>query len=144
MPMQLCFCSELHLFSDAQSQMGWIIRYPLQSICIMTGNSVDIPCWYQNPGKYKVDKTFWYKEWTPGAQNPKNLAEDPEYRDRVKYLGDKNHNCSFRINQLKREDSDEYQFRFITYEPERYTVKPGVTLTVTGKLQCHYVAYIIA
>uniref|UniRef100_A0A3B3T7K4 B-cell receptor CD22 n=1 Tax=Paramormyrops kingsleyae TaxID=1676925 RepID=A0A3B3T7K4_9TELE len=137
MPIQLCFCSELYLFSDAQSQNGWIVQYPLQSICIMTGNSVDIPCWYQNPSKQKVYRTFWYryKDWMPGDKDPKDLAYDPEYRDRVEYLGDKNHSCAFRIKQLKREDSDEYRFRFITYWDERYTVAPGVTLSVTGKLQ---------
>nr|XP_023684919.1 B-cell receptor CD22-like isoform X2 [Paramormyrops kingsleyae] len=119
--------------ADAQSQNGWIVQYPLQSICIMTGNSVDIPCWYQNPSKQKVYRTFWYryKDWMPGDKDPKDLAYDPEYRDRVEYLGDKNHSCAFRIKQLKREDSDEYRFRFITYWDERYTVAPGVTLSVT-------------
>ncbi|XP_072561047.1 B-cell receptor CD22-like isoform X2 [Paramormyrops kingsleyae] len=117
--------------ADAQSQNGWIVHYRLQSICIMTGNSVDIPCWYQNPGKQKVNRTFWYKEWMDRDIDPKDLAYDPEYRDRVEYLGDKNHNCAFRIKQLKREDSNEYRFRLITYWNERYTVKPGVTLSVT-------------
>ncbi|XP_048859161.1 B-cell receptor CD22-like isoform X2 [Brienomyrus brachyistius] len=117
--------------ADVLSQNGWYVSYPLRSICMTTGNSVDIPCWYRSPAGHKVNRTFWYKDWVTGDIDPKDLADDPEYSNRVEYLGDKNQKCNFRIKQLKREDSAEYQFRFITESSERYAGMPGVKLFVT-------------
>lgn len=48
------------------------------------------------------------------------------------FLGDKDHNCSFKISQVEQNDSGEYAFRFETYL-DQWTGQPSLTLKVVGK-----------
>ncbi|XP_050963044.1 B-cell receptor CD22-like [Labeo rohita] len=61
-----------------------------------------------------------------------DLSEDPEYSQRLQYLGDKQQNCTIRLNHVTQKDEHMYYFRFITDKPDgKWLGKPGVSLTVT-------------
>ncbi|XDV16437.1 hypothetical protein PO909_016153, partial [Leuciscus waleckii] len=66
------------------------------------------------------------------GEEPPDLSEDPEYSQRLQYLGDKQQNCTVRLSHVTLKDEDMYYFRFITDKPGgKWTGKSGVTLTVT-------------
>ncbi|KAL0202614.1 hypothetical protein M9458_000632 [Cirrhinus mrigala] len=76
-------------------------------------------------------KVFWTKNPVNGKKPP-DLSEDPEYSQRLQYLGDKQQNCTIRLNHVIQKDSHMYYFRFITDKPDKkWTSTPGVNLTVT-------------
>ncbi|KAJ8358144.1 hypothetical protein AAFF_G00030100, partial [Aldrovandia affinis] len=71
-----------------------------------------------------VETTFWFVEETV------DLAETPEYKGRVEYRGNKEHDCTLRVRDLRESDSKTYVFRFIT-DTNSYYSKGGFTLSVT-------------
>ncbi|CAM4462346.1 unnamed protein product [Leuciscus chuanchicus] len=76
-------------------------------------------------------KVFWTKGTVKGVE-PRDLSEDPEYSQRLQYLGDKQQNCTVRLSHVTLKDSHMYYFSFITDKPDgKWTGDPGVTLTVT-------------
>ncbi|KAL0202684.1 hypothetical protein M9458_000702 [Cirrhinus mrigala] len=76
-------------------------------------------------------KVFWTKNPVNGKKPP-DLSEDPEYSQRLQYLGDKQQNCTIRLSHVTQKDSHMYYFRFITDKPDKkWTSTPGVNLTVT-------------
>ncbi|CAM4452065.1 unnamed protein product [Leuciscus chuanchicus] len=74
-------------------------------------------------------KVFWAKLLIHGEEPP-DLSNDPEYSQRLQYLGDKQQNCNIRLSHVTLKDSHMYYFRFIT-DKDKWIGKPGVTLTVT-------------
>ncbi|KAL1281312.1 hypothetical protein QQF64_000115 [Cirrhinus molitorella] len=64
-----------------------------------------------------------------GEEHP-DLSEDPEYSQRLQYLGDKQQNCTIRLSHVTKKDEHKYYFRFTTNE-DKWLGKPGVSLTVT-------------
>ncbi|KAG9332061.1 hypothetical protein JZ751_016194 [Albula glossodonta] len=111
-------------------QKDWSVTYTPQRICALKGSTVDIPCTYSYPRGYSVKKTLWFIYW-PANSEPKDLSQNPQYRGRVEYRGNKKHDCSFRIKDLTERDSATYRFRFLTHYKRSYAGQPGVTLTVT-------------
>ncbi|KAL0201988.1 hypothetical protein M9458_000006, partial [Cirrhinus mrigala] len=76
-------------------------------------------------------KAFWTKNPVKGVEYP-DLSEDPEYSQRLLYLGDKQKNCTIRLNHVTQKDEHKYYFRFITDKPDgKWLGKHGVSLTVT-------------
>ncbi|KAK9981691.1 hypothetical protein ABG768_001215 [Culter alburnus] len=76
-------------------------------------------------------KVFWTKGPVQKGVEPPDLSEDPEYSQRLQYLGDKlKKNCTIRLSHVTLKDSHVYYFRIIT-DKEKWTGKKGVTLTVT-------------
>ncbi|XP_064161680.1 B-cell receptor CD22-like [Anguilla rostrata] len=110
------------------SRTGWGVTYTPEGICALKGSSVDMRCIYSNPTSHTLQKTFWFIHWNK-SQEPEDLSKE-EYSHRVEYLGNKNSDCTFRINQLRESDSGTYRFRFLN-ECDRYTGEPGVALEVT-------------
>ncbi|KAL1281315.1 hypothetical protein QQF64_000118 [Cirrhinus molitorella] len=81
---------------------------------------------------YLIVKVFWTKNTVINNVEPPDLSEDPEYSQRLQYLGDKQQNCTIRLSHVTQKDEDMCYFRFITDKPgEKWTGTPGVTLTVT-------------
>ena len=77
-------------------------------------------------------KVFWTKNPEKGKK-PLDLSEDPEYSQRLQYLGDKQQNCTIRLSHVTQKDQHMYCFRFITDKPDvKWIGYPGVNLTVTG------------
>ncbi|XP_064161816.1 sialoadhesin-like, partial [Anguilla rostrata] len=121
--------------SGVLCQWKWGVTYTPERICALKGSSVDMSCTYSYPPYYTVQKTFWFiYDWNSKQEGePEDLSQDPEYSDRVEYLGDQNSDCTFRIKQLKESDSAIYRFRFLTDRQDgKYVGLSGVSLTVTG------------
>ncbi|KAJ8362493.1 hypothetical protein AAFF_G00371990, partial [Aldrovandia affinis] len=59
-----------------------------------------------------------------------DLAETPDYEGRVEYRGNKEHDCTLRVRDLRESDSKTYFFRFIT-DKDSYYGQGGSTLSVT-------------
>ncbi len=89
-------------------------------------------CTYTYPTGYQVREVFWTKIKGTFKDYP-DLSKDPEYSQRLQYLGDKQQNCTVRLSHVTQKDENEYRFRFTTnVTTGSWTGKPGVTLTVTG------------
>ncbi|KAK9981678.1 hypothetical protein ABG768_001202 [Culter alburnus] len=88
-------------------------------------------CTYTYPTGYQIKRVFWTKNPVKGVEFP-DLSEDPEYSQRIQYLGDKQQNCTIRLSHVTLKDSRMYCFRFITNITEgKWIGDPGVTLAVT-------------
>ncbi|KAL0202015.1 hypothetical protein M9458_000033, partial [Cirrhinus mrigala] len=74
-------------------------------------------------------KVFWTKNPVKGIESP-DLSEDPKYSQRLQYLGDKQQNCTIRLNHVTQKDEHIYCFRFTT-TLGIWLGYPGVNLTVT-------------
>ncbi|XP_051560311.1 uncharacterized protein LOC127444811 [Myxocyprinus asiaticus] len=107
------------------------VSYTSKYICALKGSSVIMSCTYKYPPEYKIKKVFWTKFIEKGVEYP-DLFNDPEYSQRIQYLGDKQQNCTIRLNDVTQKDSHEYYFRFITDKTDgRWIGYPGVTLDIT-------------
>ncbi|XP_050957183.1 B-cell receptor CD22-like [Labeo rohita] len=128
LPLPLIFLLMIYRVSSAD----WGVSYSPSHICALKNSSVIMSCTYKYPTGYKIMKVYWTKDDKRGAEPP-DLSKDPEYSQRLQYLGDKQQNCTVRLNHVTQKDSLEYSFRFTTNVTEgRWTGKPGVTLTVTA------------
>ncbi|XP_026127908.1 B-cell receptor CD22-like [Carassius auratus] len=122
-PLPVIFLLMIHnVFSE-----GWGVSYSPSHICALKTSSVIMSCTYTYPTGYKIEKVFWTKK-----SRSLDLSKDPEYSQRLQYLGDKQQNCAIRLSHVTQNDQHMYCFRFITNETKgKWTGKPGVTLTVT-------------
>ncbi|XP_052469330.1 sialoadhesin-like isoform X2 [Carassius gibelio] len=123
----------LLMIPDVFSEKDWGVRYIPSHICALKNSSVIMNCTYTYPTGYKIDKVFWTKTTVRNADNEfPDLSEDPEYSQRLQYLGDKQQNCTIRLSHVTQKDQHMYWFRFITVQPDgKWLGEPGVTLTVT-------------
>ncbi|XP_059410865.1 sialic acid-binding Ig-like lectin 14 [Carassius carassius] len=142
--LPLIFSLVIHKVSSA----GWGVSYRHSHICALKDSSVTFYCTYTYPTGYEIKKVFWTKtlvkdgskESGEEGEQHKDLSEDPEYSQRLQYLGDKQKNCTTRLNHVTQKDSQMY-FRFITDDDDdeddddddrqEQTSDPGVSLTVT-------------
>ncbi|XP_066511534.1 B-cell receptor CD22-like [Hoplias malabaricus] len=89
-------------------------------------------CTYTYPWGHSVQRAFWNKGWSVNGVEPPDLLNDPEYRRRVQFTGDKQHNCTLRLRDVTEKDQSKYYFRFITDQTGReYQGESGVDLSVT-------------
>ncbi|XDV16173.1 hypothetical protein PO909_016002 [Leuciscus waleckii] len=110
---------------------GWSVSYSPSHICALKNSTVIMRCTYTYPTGHQIEKVFWTNESIKGVE-PRDLSNDPEYSQRLQYLGDKQQNCTVRLSHVTLKDSHMYYFRFITDKPDgKWTGAPGVTLTVT-------------
>ncbi|ROL46150.1 Sialic acid-binding Ig-like lectin 14 [Anabarilius grahami] len=127
-PLPLIFLLMIHEVSSAD----WGVSYSPSHICALKDSSVIIKCTYTYPTGYQIKKVFWTKTLVINNVEPPDLSEDPEYSQRLQYLGDKQQNCTIRLSHVTLKDSHMYYFRFITnITGGRWFGDPGVTLTVT-------------
>uniref|UniRef100_A0A671NIF9 B-cell receptor CD22 n=1 Tax=Sinocyclocheilus anshuiensis TaxID=1608454 RepID=A0A671NIF9_9TELE len=125
--LPLIFLLMIHGVSGA----GWGVSYRHSHICALKSSSVIMSCTYTYPTEYQIMKVFWTKNPVKGEEFP-DLSEDPEYSQRLQYLGDKQQNCTIRLSHVTQKDEHMYCFRFITDNPDvKWLGYPGVTLTVT-------------
>ncbi len=127
-------CSILFLyefFVSGVSSADWGVSYSPSQICALNNSSVIMNCNYTYPTGHQIMKVFWTKTLVHGEE-PTDLSEDPEYSQRLQYLGDKQQNCAVRLSHVTQKDEHEYCFRFTTDKEGKRTGEPGVTLTVTG------------
>uniref|UniRef100_A0A8C1DLF2 B-cell receptor CD22 n=1 Tax=Cyprinus carpio carpio TaxID=630221 RepID=A0A8C1DLF2_CYPCA len=111
------------------SSAVWGVSYSPLHICAVKNSSVIMSCTYTYPTGHQIMEVFWTKNPVKGEEPP-DLSEDPEYSQRLQYLGDKQQNCTIRLSHVTQKDQHKYCFRFIT-DIDKWTGAPGVTLTVT-------------
>uniref|UniRef100_A0A673FPC8 Ig-like domain-containing protein n=1 Tax=Sinocyclocheilus rhinocerous TaxID=307959 RepID=A0A673FPC8_9TELE len=111
----------------------WGVRYGYSHICALKDSSVIMRCTYTYPTGYRIRKVFWTKTLVKNADNEfPDLSKDPEYSQRLQYLGDKQQNCTIRLSHVTQKDEHKYYLRFITDKPVgKWLGEAGVTLTVT-------------
>ncbi|XP_056302611.1 B-cell receptor CD22-like [Danio aesculapii] len=127
-PLPLIFLLMIHKVSSAD----WGVKYSPSHICALKDSSVIMSCTYTYPTGHQIRKVFWNKDLVEHGDEFPDLSVDPEYSQRLQYLGDKQQNCTIRLSHVTKKDEHEYYFRFITNVTEgRWTGKPGVTLNVT-------------
>ncbi|KAK9981730.1 hypothetical protein ABG768_001254 [Culter alburnus] len=134
-PLPLIFLLMIHGVSSAD----WGVSYSHSHICALKDSSVIMNCTYTYPTGHQIMKVFWTKTLVINNVEPPDLSEDPEYSQRLQYLGDKQQNCTIRLSHVTLKDSHEYYFRFVTNkqkllvftEEDKWFGVPGVTLAVT-------------
>uniref|UniRef100_A0A673FJJ1 B-cell receptor CD22-like n=1 Tax=Sinocyclocheilus rhinocerous TaxID=307959 RepID=A0A673FJJ1_9TELE len=126
-PLPLIFLLMIHnAFSGY-----WAVSYSHPHICALKNSSVIMSCTYTYPTGYQIMKTFWTNGSVKGVEPP-DLSEDPEYSQRLQYLGDKQQNCTIRLSHVTQKDEHMYYFRFTTNVTDgKWAGYPGVSLTVT-------------
>uniref|UniRef100_A0A8C1IVL7 B-cell receptor CD22 n=1 Tax=Cyprinus carpio TaxID=7962 RepID=A0A8C1IVL7_CYPCA len=125
--LPLIFLLMIHGVSSA----GWGVSYRHSHICALKNSSVIMSCTFTYPTGHQIEKVFWTKNTVKNADDEfPDLSEDPEYSQRLQYLGDKQQNCTIRLSHVTQKDEHKYCFRFRTNE-DKWLGKPGVTLTVT-------------
>ncbi|KAL7852239.1 hypothetical protein SRHO_G00180240 [Serrasalmus rhombeus] len=121
----------LLFISGVVAQYGWGVDYKDKSICALKGSTVTMRCTYTYPRGCVVLRAFWTKQWGQ-ASEPPDLTDDPEFRGRLQYLGDKQHDCTLRLRDVRETDQSKYYFRFTTDQPGgKYQGASGVDLSVT-------------
>ncbi|XP_071329688.1 cell surface A33 antigen-like isoform X2 [Trachinotus anak] len=114
----------------------WKVDYQQQNICAVKGSSVVIPCSFHYPGNMQVQSVMW-------AHTRNNLFDGPfifnsysvNKSTRFQYIGDKNHNCSLKIDQVEHNDAGEYGFRFTTNSATgKWSGKDGPRLEIVDLL----------
>ncbi|XDV16385.1 hypothetical protein PO909_016127 [Leuciscus waleckii] len=55
-------------------------------------------CTYTYPTGYQIKEVFWTKGPILRDVELLDLSEDPEYSQRLQYLGDKQQNCTVRLS----------------------------------------------
>ncbi|XP_041725894.1 B-cell receptor CD22-like [Coregonus clupeaformis] len=114
-------------------ECNWEVTFNNTTPCALRGSSVVFGCSYVYPSDQTITNTFWKFK----SQNEdKNFFEAQQYGGRVEYLGNREHNCTLRINNLISSDANSYLFRFKTVnnggKPDAWNSKTWVTLTLTG------------
>ncbi|XP_077057470.1 B-cell receptor CD22-like isoform X2 [Siphateles boraxobius] len=127
-PLPLIFLLMIQWVSSAD----WGVSYSPSHICALKDSTVIMRCTYKYPTGYQIKRVFWMKTLTKYNGEFPNLSEDPEYSQRLQYLGDKQQNCTIRLSHVTLKDSRMYYFRFITDKDDvKWIGIPGVTLNVT-------------
>nr|XP_017211410.2 B-cell receptor CD22-like [Danio rerio] len=115
------------------SAAGWGVNYSPLHICALQNSTMTISCTftYLTPG-YQIMKVFWNKDLVYNGVEFADLSEDPEYSQRLQYLGDKQQNCTVRLSHVTKKDEHEYLFRFtVNVSYWKWIGTPGVRLSVT-------------
>ncbi|KAI4898698.1 hypothetical protein NFI96_017174 [Prochilodus magdalenae] len=108
----------------------WNVSYSDRRLCVLEGSSVDFLCTYSHPSTHTVTEVFWYYSDPNGKLE--DLRVEERSAGRVEFLGGKEGNCSLRMRDVRKSDSGEYRFRFITNTAGgRFSGTPGVVLKVT-------------
>ncbi|XDV16369.1 hypothetical protein PO909_016117, partial [Leuciscus waleckii] len=122
----------LLLMISGVSSDDWSVSYSPSHICALNDSTVIMRCTYKYPTGYQIKEVFWTKGPILRGVELLDLSEDPEYSQRLQYLGDKQQNCTVRLSHVTLKDSHMYYFRFITDKADgKWTGESGVTLTVT-------------
>ena len=107
------------------------MQYAFTETCAPTGSVVDIRCTYAYPKQRRVEKALWFEK-SEKNKEPDDLSDSEDYRNRAEYLGNKLHDCTLKIKDLRETDSQKYRFRFLTDDAAGKYSGEEVTLFVTG------------
>nr|XP_021333846.1 B-cell receptor CD22-like [Danio rerio] len=114
------------------SSADWAVNYNPLHICALKDSSVIMSCTYKYPTGHQIRKVFWNKNLAKHREELADLSVDPEYSQRLQYLGDKRQNCTVRLSHVTKKDEHKYYFRFTTDKTRgKGTGNTGVRLSVT-------------
>uniref|UniRef100_H2TTV7 Ig-like domain-containing protein n=1 Tax=Takifugu rubripes TaxID=31033 RepID=H2TTV7_TAKRU len=124
-----------YLFFVSGIRTDYGVEYPLANICVLENSSVFIPCTFFYPAGSSVTRVMWGHERNDLYEGPFLYDSDNlNLTSRFRYNGDKKNNCSFTIQNIGRNDSGKYAFRFETTEDTgKFTGITGSVLQVFGK-----------
>ncbi|XP_036418542.1 uncharacterized protein LOC118802171 [Colossoma macropomum] len=109
----------------------WSVTYTDRRVCVLKGSSVDFHCTYSYPSNQSITEAFWH--YCSPEEGLKDLRQEEQFAGRVEFIGDQLRNCTLRMRDVRKNDSGEYRFRFITKTKEgKFSGKPGITLNVTA------------
>ncbi|XP_039469231.1 carcinoembryonic antigen-related cell adhesion molecule 1-like [Oreochromis aureus] len=112
-----------------QDKNCWRVNYVSRRICALEGSSVNITSEYSHPDNMKPEFKCWSKKWRKDKVEVEELIEAA---GRVEYQDSMKNQHILTINNLKKNDSGGYTFRF-NKDHTRWTQSdlPGVFLIVT-------------
>ncbi|XP_039469135.1 B-cell receptor CD22-like [Oreochromis aureus] len=112
-----------------QGKNCWRVNYVSRRICALEGSSVNITSEYSHPDNMKPEFKCWSKKWRKDKVEVEELIEAA---GRVEYQDNMKNQHILTINNLKKNDSGGYTFRF-NKDHEGWTQSdlPGVFLIVT-------------
>ncbi|CAI5681147.1 unnamed protein product [Oreochromis niloticus] len=112
-----------------QDKNCWRVNYVSRRICALEGSSVNITSEYSHPDNMKPEFKCWSKKWRKDKVEVEELIEAA---GRVEYQDNMKNQHILTINNLKKNDSGGYTFRF-KKDHEGWTQSdlPGVFLIVT-------------
>ncbi|XP_056311206.1 B-cell receptor CD22 [Danio aesculapii] len=129
-PLSLLF---IVLIAGVYGQYGFGVSYSSLHICALMDSTVTMSCTYRYPSLSSVITAFWTKTRVKEENEEfPDLTVDPEYHQRLQYLGDKQRNCNLRLSHVTKKDEREYYCRFTTeIAANKWIGIPGVNLSVT-------------
>ncbi|CAI5681149.1 unnamed protein product [Oreochromis niloticus] len=112
-----------------QDKNCWRVNYVSRRICALEGSSVNITSEYSHPDNMKPEFKCWSKKWRKDKVEVEELFEAA---GRVEYQDNMKNQHILTINNLKKNDSGGYTFRF-NKDHKKWTQSdlPGVFLIVT-------------
>ncbi|XP_035772278.1 uncharacterized protein LOC118456011 [Neolamprologus brichardi] len=112
-----------------QDKNCWRVNYVSRRICALEGSSVNITSEYSHPDDMKPRFKCWSKKWRKDKVEVEELIEAA---GRVEYQENMRNQHILTINNLKKNDSGGYTFRFKRdHEGWAQSDLPGVFLIVT-------------
>ncbi|XP_036417849.1 B-cell receptor CD22-like, partial [Colossoma macropomum] len=104
----------------------WSVSYSTQTICALSGSSVDIHSYYTLPDQLPDPQPAWYIRLLP---QDKELSPAD---GRVEFFSDRVNMNTLRLKHLTDSDSAEYLLRFKAHYWNPTHSSAGVSLSVTG------------
>ncbi|XP_034468276.1 B-cell receptor CD22-like isoform X3 [Hippoglossus hippoglossus] len=105
----------------------WSVTFEDQ--CALRGGSVVMKCSYNYPRSQRVTQVDWSRAlFTSGRGRLHHLSSLPSPPD-FEYVGNRNGNCSLKINNVQPTDQGQYYFSFVT-TLDRWTSKSHAYLYV--------------
>ncbi|XP_017212300.3 B-cell receptor CD22-like [Danio rerio] len=128
--LHLIFLLIIHRVSAAD----WGVNYSPSQYCALQNSTMTISCTFIYPTTgYQIMKAFWnIDQVKPDGVEFADLSVNPEYSQRLQYLGNKQQNCTVRLSHVTKKDEHDYLFRFTTNVTTGKIIGiPGVVLSVT-------------
>ncbi|XP_056314847.1 B-cell receptor CD22-like [Danio aesculapii] len=127
--LHLIFLLIIHRVSSAE----WGVNYSPTQFCALQNSTMTISCTFKYPSTgYQIMKAFWNIDQVKQGGEFADLSNNPEYSQRLQYLGDKQQDCTVRLSHVTKKDEHEYYFRFTTNVTKGIWIGyPGVHLSVT-------------
>ncbi|KAH1179937.1 hypothetical protein KIL84_005987 [Mauremys mutica] len=109
--MALVLVAAFCLLSGAYAQQ-WNVTLAPGPIERWAGSCVTIPCSFTYPAGWTVSVVIWTRDGDQTVYHSDETQVHAAFKGRVRYLGDRQHNCSLRVAGLRPSDQGTYHFRF--------------------------------